>query len=130
MKIFDVIKYEGGNNVFVWKFPGEDFNTLSQLIVHESQEEDDDRTRIYHGTEMDGAIMYGKTGKKPPMWLHSIMKNEMKYLNGILHGKEVDDEFRPLLTGEAARAAIATADACTKSRFEDRKVKLNEIIGR
>ncbi len=38
MKIFDVIKYEGGNDVFVWKFPGEDFNTLSQLVVHESQE--------------------------------------------------------------------------------------------
>ena len=67
------------------------------FLVHESQEEDDDRTRIYHSTEMDGAIMYGKSGKKPPMWLHSIMKNEMKYLNGILHGKEVDEEFRPLL---------------------------------
>lgn len=38
MKIFDVIKYEGENDVFVWKFPGEDFNTLSQLIVHETQE--------------------------------------------------------------------------------------------
>lgn len=38
MKVFDVIKYEGGNDVLVWKFPGEDFNTLSQLIVHESQE--------------------------------------------------------------------------------------------
>lgn len=38
MKVFDVIKYEGPNDVFVWKFPGEDFNTLSQLIVHESQE--------------------------------------------------------------------------------------------
>ena len=38
MKIFDVIKYEGPNDVFVWKFPGEDFNTSSQLIVHESQE--------------------------------------------------------------------------------------------
>lgn len=38
MKIFDVIKYEGSNDVFVWKFPGEDFNTLSQLVVHESQE--------------------------------------------------------------------------------------------
>ncbi len=38
MKIFDVIKYEGPNDVFVWKFPGEDFNTLSQLVVHESQE--------------------------------------------------------------------------------------------
>lgn len=30
------------------------------FLVHESQEEDDDRTRIYHSTEMDGAIMYGK----------------------------------------------------------------------
>ena len=38
MKVFDVIKYEGPNDVFAWKFPGEDFNTLSQLIVHESQE--------------------------------------------------------------------------------------------
>lgn len=38
MKIFDIIKYDGSNDVFVWKFPGEDFNTLSQLIVSESQE--------------------------------------------------------------------------------------------
>lgn len=38
MKVFDIIKYEGPNDVFVWKFPGEDFNTFSQLIVHESQE--------------------------------------------------------------------------------------------
>ncbi len=34
----DVIKYEGDNSTFVWKHPGEDFNTLSQLIVHENQE--------------------------------------------------------------------------------------------
>ena len=38
MKIFDVIKYEGDNTTFVWKHPREDFNTGSQLIVHESQE--------------------------------------------------------------------------------------------
>ncbi len=38
MKIFDIIKYQGNNDTFVWKFPGEDFNTLSQLIVSESQE--------------------------------------------------------------------------------------------
>ena len=37
--------------------------------------------------------------------------------------------YTRILTGEAARAAIATADACTRSRFEDRKVKLSEIIG-
>lgn len=38
MKVFDIIKYEGPNDVLIWKYPGEDFNTLSQLIVHETQE--------------------------------------------------------------------------------------------
>ena len=38
MKILDVIKYEGDNQTFIWKHPSEDFNTSSQLIVHESQE--------------------------------------------------------------------------------------------
>ena len=38
MPIAQVIKYEGDNNTFVWKHPAEDFNTHSQLIVHESQE--------------------------------------------------------------------------------------------
>lgn len=32
------IKYEGDNNTLIWKHPIEDFNTGSQLIVHESQE--------------------------------------------------------------------------------------------
>ena len=38
MPIAQVIKYEGDNSIFVWKHPAEDFNTNSQLIVHESQE--------------------------------------------------------------------------------------------
>ena len=38
MKIADIIKYEGDNSTFVWKHPCEDFNYLTQLIVHESQE--------------------------------------------------------------------------------------------
>jgi len=33
-----VIQYEGDNSTFVWKHPIENFNTGSQLIVHESQE--------------------------------------------------------------------------------------------
>ena len=36
--IAQVIKYEGDNSTFIWKHPCEDFNTTSQLIVHESQE--------------------------------------------------------------------------------------------
>lgn len=36
--IVNIIKYEGDNQTFVWKHPIEDFNTQTQLIVHESQE--------------------------------------------------------------------------------------------
>ncbi len=36
--IISVIKYEGPNDVLVWKHPVEDFNLGTQLIVHESQE--------------------------------------------------------------------------------------------
>ena len=38
MQVADVIKYEGDNSTFVWKHPLEDFNSMTQLIVHESQE--------------------------------------------------------------------------------------------
>lgn len=38
MALVKIIKYEGDNSVFVWKSPIENFNTMSQLIVHESQE--------------------------------------------------------------------------------------------
>ena len=38
MAIAEVIKYEGDNSTFIWKQPCEDFNTTTQLIVHESQE--------------------------------------------------------------------------------------------
>ncbi len=37
-QICEVIKYEGDNSTFIWKHPSEDFNSLTQLIVHESQE--------------------------------------------------------------------------------------------
>ena len=37
-KIVDIIKYEGDNSTFIWKHPCEDFNYLTQLIVHETQE--------------------------------------------------------------------------------------------
>lgn len=38
MAIAEIIKYEGDNSTFIWKHPSEDFNSLTQLIVHESQE--------------------------------------------------------------------------------------------
>lgn len=37
-QIAEIIKYEGDNSTFIWKHPCEDFNNMTQLIVHESQE--------------------------------------------------------------------------------------------
>ncbi len=37
-KIAELIKYEGDNSTFIWKHPCEDFNSMTQLVVHESQE--------------------------------------------------------------------------------------------
>ena len=37
-KIAEIIKYEGDNSTFIWKHPSEDFNSMTQLLVHESQE--------------------------------------------------------------------------------------------
>ena len=97
-----------------------------KFLLHESKEEDDDRSRIYRGTAMDGAIAYGKPGKTPPMWLNTIMYKEMLYFNEIMHGKEADGEFSSLLDGTAARASIATADALTLSLKEKRRVNIFE----
>ena len=38
MSLVNIIKYEGDNTTFVWKHKKTDFNTMSQLIVHENQE--------------------------------------------------------------------------------------------
>ena len=37
-QICEILKYEGDNSTFIWKHPSEDFNSMTQLIVHESQE--------------------------------------------------------------------------------------------
>lgn len=99
-----------------------------QLILHESKEEDDDRTRWYKEAEIDEGNLYGNPTKNPPKWLFSIMEKEMKFLHSILQGKEVDAEFIPLVDGTAARDSIATADALTLSLKEDRKVSVGELL--
>lgn len=74
--------------------------------------------------------MYGKPDVKPPLWLQTIMKNEMVFFNDLLKGKPVSPEFEPLVNGRADKDVIATADACTKSLAEKRVVHLDEIISR
>ena len=38
MALSELIKYEGDNSTFIWKYPHEDFNDMTELVVHESQE--------------------------------------------------------------------------------------------
>lgn len=38
MAIVEVVKYNGGPDVFAWKYPNEELGTWTQLIVNESQE--------------------------------------------------------------------------------------------
>lgn len=34
----ELVKYEGDNSTFIWKYPHEDFNNMTELVVHETQE--------------------------------------------------------------------------------------------
>lgn len=38
MALIDIVKYEGGPNIFAWKHPNTELSTKTQLIVNESQE--------------------------------------------------------------------------------------------
>ena len=38
MALSERIVYEGDNSTFIWKYPHEDFNCMTELVVHESQE--------------------------------------------------------------------------------------------
>lgn len=38
MALIDVVKYNGGSDVFAWKYPNEELGTWTQLIVNKSQE--------------------------------------------------------------------------------------------
>ncbi|WP_240914418.1 hypothetical protein [Erysipelothrix sp. HDW6B] len=37
MAMIDIVKYEGDNQEFAWKFPNDALSTKSQVIVNESQ---------------------------------------------------------------------------------------------
>ena len=66
-------------------------------------------------------------GVRCPLWLQTCIDKEMEYLHDIIKGGEITEEYEKLLNGVAALESIATADACTLSVKEDRKVSLSEI---
>lgn len=99
-----------------------------KYLLHRSEEEDQERTAIYSNSSTDGAVQYGNPDKKPPLWLNGIIEEEMKYFHSLMEGSPVLDEFAKLSDGTAAMEAIATADACTLSEREGRRVEIAEIM--
>lgn len=53
MALLDVLEYEGGNDILVYRAPQTDFNTHSTLVVRESQE------AIFSGWENAGYFRPG-----------------------------------------------------------------------
>lgn len=102
--------------------------TEERFLLHRDEEEDAQRTAIYASSSMDGAIMYGTPASTPPLWLTGIVEQETEYFHRLLQGSPPEPEFAALTDGSAARAAIATADALTRSLAEDRKVRISEIL--
>lgn len=100
-----------------------------RYLLHRNKEEDDQRAAIYRNSSTDGAVQYGKPDLLPPLWLKGIVEEEMNYFHTLMQGGSVLEEFAKLSDGSAAMEAIATADACTLSLKEDRKVRVCEITG-
>lgn len=100
---------------------------ITTHLLHRTQEEDDQRTAIYAAAH--GGVMYGNPDQRPPLWLQTIMLDELVYFDALIRGAEPTAEFAALTDGTAATASIATADACTLSLRENRKVALSEVTG-
>lgn len=98
-----------------------------RFLLHRTEEEDLDRSRIYRDATTDGAVMYGNPDLVPPLWLRGVIEEEVRYFHGLMLGETPSSEFAALTDGSAAMASIATADALSRSLAEGRKVAVSEI---
>lgn len=98
-----------------------------RLLLHRSAEEDAERAVEYGSTAEGGGVVYGAPNQRPPLWLRSIMRDELDYFQSLLDGAAPDPEFAALTDGTAAALSIRTADALTRSLAERRTVTLDEV---
>lgn len=71
MAIVEVVKYNGGSDVFAWKYPNQELGTWTQLIVNESQE-----AILYKGGK---ALDLFESGK------HTLSTENIPILNKIVN---------------------------------------------
>jgi membrane protease subunit (stomatin/prohibitin family) len=71
MAIVEVVKYNGGPDVFAWKYPSEEIGTWTQLIVNESQE-----AVLYKGGQALDIFAAGR---------HTLSTANIPFLNKIIN---------------------------------------------
>ncbi|MCL2078937.1 MAG: SPFH domain-containing protein [Oscillospiraceae bacterium] len=71
MAIVEVIKYNGGKDVFAWKYPSEELGTWTQIIVNESQE-----AVLYKGGQALDIFAAGR---------HTLSTNNIPFLQRIVN---------------------------------------------
>lgn len=71
MAIIEVIKYNGGPDVFAWKYPSDELGTWTQLIVNESQE-----ALLYKGGQALDLFAAGR---------HTLETANIPFLNKIVN---------------------------------------------
>lgn len=128
-QIADIIKYEGDNSTFIWKHPCEDFNALTQLIVHESQE----AIFFMNGQALDlfgagrytletqnipliGKVLNRATGDKTPFHCEVYFINKTEQMN-IKWGTDSKVQYIeptygfPLSIGASGEMSLCAADS-------------------
>ncbi|WP_158289518.1 Gfo/Idh/MocA family protein [Paenibacillus flagellatus] len=91
--------------------PGE--RTVS-FGLHDEPLDNEERIRIYE--VMDGGVIYGDPQKRPPAFLQTAMRREMRCFLDAIGGKPIEDDKRALFDGTGALLSIATASAAMSSR--------------
>lgn len=127
--VADIIKYEGDNSTFIWKHPNEDFNLLTQLIVHDSQE----AVFMLNGEVLDvfgagrytletqnipklGKILNRTTGDKTPFHCEVYFVNKTEQMS-IKWGTDSRVEFVeptygfPLSIGASGEMSLRVSDS-------------------
>lgn len=116
--IAQLIKYEGDNSTFVWKHPCEDFNSLTQLIVHESQE------AIFF---MNGKALDTFGPGRYTLETENIPKLS-KFINSIVQGKETPFHCEVYFINKTVQMAIKWGTD-SKIRYIDPKSGLPLELG-
>lgn len=71
MAVAEIIKYDGGPDIFAWKYPGDELGTWTQLIVNESQE-----AVLYKGGQALDIFAAGR---------HTLSTANIPFLNRIIN---------------------------------------------